>query len=138
MDGNSMTRGCLDFAANLLCEIPSVFGRLVYVAGRRNATSGRYEDAIMGGIFGEDAVHDAFDELHAETFSSWMEFSQSQQRKDLAWHMHAAKISPGRLVDIWINSQLSASLVPAGARDREPFIRKLAVLLILISAESPE
>ena len=76
-----MSNDCLDFVTNLLWDIPSVFRRLVFLAGRRDFQSGRYQDPTMASKFGAEAVHVALAELHTDTFSLWMRFSQSQQKE---------------------------------------------------------
>lgn len=138
MKTDHSTKGtCREFATNLLWQVPSIFGRLVFLASRRDPASGRYTDPLMAGVFQEDTVHRALAQLHSETFQTWAGFNQGQQRRDLLRYLEAGDGSLRNMVNIWINSNLSARLVPFEIEGRQEFIRALAVLLILISIEQP-
>jgi hypothetical protein len=66
-----------------------------------------------------------------------MGMSQPEQMLDGMRHFEGGQNTPREMADLWINSSLSGGLVPAGVDDREPFIRALAVVLLMVSAELP-
>jgi hypothetical protein len=72
-----------DLWRNTLSQIPSVFGRLVYLSSLRSGTSGRYEHHGLAMTFGEEESHLALSASHQETFAAWLSFSLEQQKADL-------------------------------------------------------
>ena len=72
-----------DLWRNTLSQIPSVFGRLVYLASLRNSNNARYEHCGLALVFGEDEANRALRDGHSEVFAEWLTFNLEQQKADL-------------------------------------------------------
>ena len=127
---------CRGSITGLLWQIPTIFGRLVLLASAWEVDAQRYRHPIIERAFSEQTTHDAFRRLHEEVFEQWMQLTESQRSKDLARYMHSGSLSESAMVDLWINTQMYKGLLPSetSPRDREVFVRDLAVLLISMAA----
>src|SRR6266853_2942251 len=72
-----------DFAATTLAAIPSVFGRLVYIASLRDFSSGKYEHAGLAALYSAEAVQEALECCHHEIFQRILETPLAIQAGDL-------------------------------------------------------
>jgi len=78
-----------DLWRNTLSQIPSVFGRLVYLASLRNSNNGAYEHCGLSLVFGEDEANRALREGHVDVFTEWLAFNLEQQKADLDLYLAA-------------------------------------------------
>ena len=123
------TADCPIAVSDLLWRLPSVFGRLLFLAERFDARTGQYHDAKLAATFEDGNVHDALTALHEETFAVWAAFNQHQKLKDLGVYLRSSGTALRKATNTSINSSLQ--LVPPGAQDGDAFKRELAVLLLL-------
>ncbi len=72
-----------DLWRNTISQIPSVFGKLVYLASLRNANSGAYEHHGLALVFGDDEANKALKNSHSKVFAEWLYFNLEQQKADL-------------------------------------------------------
>src|ERR1700733_4646430 len=72
-----------DLWRNTLSQIPTVFGRLVYLASLRNPNNGNYEHHGLALVFGEDEANRALKDSHSTVFAGWLTFNLEQQKADL-------------------------------------------------------
>jgi hypothetical protein len=70
-----------DFAATTLAAIPSVFGRLVYIASLRDFSSGKYEHAGLAALYSAEAVQESLECCHYEIFQRILETPLSLQAR---------------------------------------------------------
>ena len=96
---------------NAVLRIPTVFGRLKFLAGLRDPSSGRYIYPALADAMGEDTLDWTLRYSHHQVFSSWLTFSLAEQRSDLDEFMseHEARVASLHYRD----------LVPPTARDVE-------------------
>src|SRR5579864_502607 len=80
-------RPVADVWRHTLSQIPTMFGRLVYLASLRNPNSGRYEHHGLALVFGKDDSSRALKKSHARVFSEWLAFSLEQQMADLELYL---------------------------------------------------
>ncbi len=115
---------------NALSRIPTVFGRLKFLASLRDSGSGRYIYPALAGAMGEDALDWTLRYSHHQVFSNWLTFSLAQQKSDLDEFMseHQARVSSLHYRD----------LVPTTARDVERllFFTDLETLLELFDFDA--
>ena len=137
------SRGTLDRDAisdlwrNTLSQIPTVFGRLVYLAALRDTNSGRYEHHGLALVFGENEADRALRRSHVQTFSEWLCFNLEQQRADLGLYLSALLDERKRIVDNWLRIEPFRSLVPSSATrtETELYLSDFRILLGLLKNE---
>ena len=114
-----------------LCQIPTYYGRLVYLAQRRNADSGLYEHHGLAKMFGEEEAHTALRSSHDRTFRLWLELGIEQQRADLALYFAGLPTNRAVLVENWLRLAPYRNLVPydASPADQDLFLSDLEFLL---------
>ena len=118
---------------NTLSQIPSVFGRLVYVSSLRNSNNGRYEHHGLTLIFGEDDANRALKKSHVNLFSEWLTFSLEQQKADLDLFLSGLPDNREVVVGNWLKLAPYRNLIPSSVRgvERKVYITDLTTLLRL-------
>lgn len=139
----SRSKGTLDrnAAADLwrrtLAQIPSIFGRLVYLSSLRNANSGRYEHHGLALAFGEAGAHEALERSHEQSFADWVNSPLMQQKADL--DLYLSSLTPNRrpVVETWLKLAPYRNLAPARAKssERQLFDRDFRDLLEALRRE---
>lgn len=126
-----------DLWRNTLGQIPSVFGRLVYLASLRDANTGRYEHHGMAQIFGEEEAHEALRDSHSLTFSEWLCLDLERQKADLDLYLSAFNTDKPTILRTWIRLAPYRNLVPASIREVENrlYLGDLETLLELLRNE---
>ena len=121
--GNNSHLTCSGAAADLwrrtLAQIPSLFGRLVYLSSLRNANTGRYEHHGFAQEFGEDDADYAMRSSHEQTFAEWLYSPLEEQKADLDIYLAALTPDRAAIVETWLHLGPYRNLVPVGARDSE-------------------
>jgi hypothetical protein len=108
-----------DLWRRTLAQIPSLFGRLVYLSSLRSTNSGRYEHYGLAQEFGDDPAHQAMLASHESTFADWLRSSLEEQKADL--DLYLGELSPDRasIVETWLRLAPYRNLAPFSARDSE-------------------
>jgi hypothetical protein len=113
---------CLDRSAasdlwrNTLFQIPSVFGRLVYLASLRDANSGRYEHHGLALMFGEDEANKALKRSHMQVFREWLAFNLEHQRADLDLYLSGLYEEKRIVLTTWLELAPYRNLMPVTLR----------------------
>ena len=123
-----------DLWRNTLAQIPSVFGRLVYLASLRNANTGRYEHHGLALICGADEANKALKDSHSRVFADWIAFNIEQQKADLDLYLAGLAEDKRVVVDTWVKLAPYQSLIPADVRgvEKELYISDLSALMELL------
>jgi DNA-binding MarR family transcriptional regulator len=129
-------QSCADFWDDRLTPITTVFGGLVFAAGRRDRISGKYQDADSAQAYGEAETHRVLARLHTRAFTEWMGLTPAQQGRDLALYM-ASKDSNGLKLSAGPRA-LANQLAPLGAsqEDVDRFAGCLAAVLAPSAVQS--
>jgi hypothetical protein len=116
---------------NTLSQIPSVFGRLVYVSSLRNPNNGRYEHHGLALIFGEEDANKALRKSHLQIFTEWLTFNLEQQKADLEVYLDGLPDDRATVVENWIKLAPYRNLIPGSVRgvERRLYITDLTALL---------
>jgi hypothetical protein len=110
-------------------RIPTIFGRLVYLASLRDPASGRYSHESLAPLFAPDEVDRALRSSHQQVFQQWISAGLAEQKADLDEYLSAAG-GPRHALPY-------RSLTPAGVRDveRQLYLTDLETLLELLRFE---
>ena len=125
-----------DLWRNTISQIPSVFGRLVYLASLRNPNNGAYEHHGLALVFGEDEANKALKSSHAAVFAEWLSFNLEQQKADLDLYISGLFEDKRLVVDTWIRLAPYRNLPPASVRgvERRLYVADFTALLELLKS----
>jgi hypothetical protein len=125
-----------DLWRNTISQIPSVFGRLVYLASLRNPNNGAYEHHGLALVFGQDEASRALKNSHAAVFDEWLTFNLEQQKADLDLYISGLFEDKRVVVETWIRLAPYTNLLPAsaGAVERHLYLSDFTALLELFKA----
>jgi len=126
-----------DLWRNTLSQIPSLFGRLVYLAALRNPNSGRYEHHGLALVFGEDEANRALKKSHSQTFREWLTFNLEQQKGDLDLYLSALVEDRRTVLTNWLELAPYLALMPSTIRgvEKRLYLADLKALLDLLGNE---
>jgi len=112
-----------------LSQVPTVFGRLVFLASLRDAATGRYRYEALGRILGPEDTDRTLCNSHHQVFSEWLRFSLADQKSDLDEYLRIAG-KPRQALRYH-------HLTPPTARDveRQLYLTDLETLLELLKFE---
>ncbi len=127
-----------DLWRRTLVQIPSVYGRLVYLSRLRNNDTGRYEHHGLAAMFDEDMADEAMRESHLWSFREWLEFDLEQQRADLELYLADQPGSRRTLLESWLRLAPYRASLPAAASpaDRDLFLGEFETLLRILLNET--
>lgn len=120
-----------------LSQIPSVFGRLVYLSSLRDPNSGRYEEHRLAEEFGEGETDRALRRSHLEAFAEWLNYKLEEQKADLGLYIAAVATPPELILRTWIQLAPYRNLIPASAPEyeRHLFLTDFETLLEVLRHE---
>ncbi|QOY91663.1 hypothetical protein [Paludibaculum fermentans] len=120
-----------DLWRRTLSQLPTIYGRLVYLSTLRNSDSGRYEHHGLSVLFGEDQADQAMRESHLASFREWLKLNLEQQKADLDLYLCGLPTDRRTLVESWSRLAPYRNLSPAAASDPERmlFLEDLEILL---------
>ncbi len=134
----SLERGAAsDLWRNTLSQIPSVFGRLVYLCSLRDANSGAYQHYGLAQVFGEEEAGRVLRESHQQIFSNWLCFPLEEQKADLEVYLSGLGEHRRTILETWIQLTPYQNLVPSTAREveRQLYLTDLETILELLRGE---
>jgi hypothetical protein len=117
-----------------LGQIPSVFGRLAYLASLRDPNTGRYEHFGFAQRFGERESDQTIKRSHVNTFGDWLCFSLEQQKQDLEEYLDTAAGDKRAIIANWLEWPPFMNWIPAQSRpvERDLFQSDMQTVLDLI------
>lgn len=126
VNSDSVRRPAHDLLRNTISQIPTHFGRLLYLSSLRNGPTGKYIHETLTNLLGVDDADRSLCHAHHKVFSEWLCFSLAEQKADLDEFVASA---PGE-----ISLQECRGLAPAGAREveRQLYITDLEMVLDLM------
>jgi hypothetical protein len=125
-----------DLWRNTISQIPTVFGRLVYLASLRNPNNGSYEHHGLSLVFGEDEANKALKNSHSAVFAEWLSFNIEQQKADLDLYISGLFEDKRVVVETWIRLTPYKNLLPVSVRgvERKLYISDFSALLEMSKA----
>jgi hypothetical protein len=126
-----------DLWRNTLSQIPTAFGRLVFLASLRDQNSGRYEHHGLALVFGEQEADRALRQSHAQAFTEWLCFPLEHQKEDLDWYLRSLDARRRVVVSNWSRLAPYRGYMPAAAKrvDRELYFSGMEALLAMLRNE---
>jgi hypothetical protein len=108
-----------DLWKHTLSRIPTVSGRLIYLAGLRDLNSGTYKHHGLFTAFGREEAGRALRESHEDTFRTWLNLPLAEKSDDLKEYLIRLDNPHEEVVKHWLQSEIYRSYVPATARGAE-------------------
>lgn len=120
-----------------LLSIPTVLGRIAYLASLRNANSGSYEHFGLAQRIGGDEVDRILRRSHMSVFQEWLCFGLEQQKEEMEAYFSGLGADKREIISNWLTLEPWNNWVPGESRDveRKLFGADLAVILELLRAE---
>jgi len=120
-----------DLWKRTLSQIPTLYGRLSYLASLRDLNSGIYRHHGLAAMFGREKSNRALRESHEEVFREWLNLLMREKKLDLARHFAGLEDPLSVVVEHMLSSRVYHGQVPASARnmERDLFCTDLEVLL---------
>ena len=123
-----------DLWRNTLSQIPTQFGRLVYLSSLRDSNSGVYEHYGLAQVFGGKEADRTLRQSHTQAFSVWLNLNLEQQKNDLEDYLSGLEEDVDAILATWIRLAPYRNLIPARAREveRRLYLTDLEVVLELL------
>ena len=100
-------------------DIPSIFGRLTYLAAFREPANGCYRQTDAAGALDPRAVDEILLRAHREAFEAWLCLSLEEQAADLAGYLWQHLNSRGEPLRRWMQEVPYLKLIPRGTLEAE-------------------
>ena len=120
-----------DLFKNTLSRIPTLFGRLAYLASLRDPVSGIYRHHGLGAIFGREESRKALSTSHWQVFREWLNIPLQEKTEDLRTYLDNLEDPVPAVLQHWAETQTYRTYMPAPVREaeKELFEREFDVLL---------
>ena len=121
-----------------ISQIPSSFGRLVYLASLRDQNTGRYEHHGLSQMFGDEEADRTLRQSHEQTFADWLRFDLKQQKEDLDLYLSAFRVEKRTVLATWIRLSPYRNLTPTTVREpeRRLYLTDIEAILELLNSEN--
>jgi len=128
-----------DLFKNTLSRIPTLFGRLAYLASLRDSNSGVYRHHGLASIFGRDESRKALSQSHQTVFKEWLNLPLADKKDDLSAYLNGLDDPRPEVLDHWASLRPYLGYMPASARvsERELFCAEFDVLLETFNCSDP-
>ena len=129
-----------DLWKHTLSQIPSIYGRLVYLASLRDPNSGAYRHHGLSAAFGREQSTYALKKSHEQTFLEWLTMPLAAKNADFRAYLQSANSeeSPQAVVTYLARGARYAAQAPdaAGPAQREQFQLEVEILVELVKNDS--
>jgi hypothetical protein len=121
-----------------LTQIPSLLGRLIYLASLRDLNTGQYQHFGFAQQVGDKASERTIRRSHTNAFEDWLCLSLSEQREQLDRHLEATEVDRVQVLAHWTEFPPYLSWVPSHARpaEKDLFRADLEIVIDLIMREN--
>jgi len=117
-----------------LSQIPTLFGKLVYLSSLRNSNTGAYEHFGFAQRFSSREADRTLKTSHLNMFADWLSFSLEQQQRDLETYLAGLPENKRTVLANWRLIPPFLNLIPAPAKqpERDLFLSDLQLVLTLL------
>jgi hypothetical protein len=125
-----------DLWRHTLARIPTLFGRVLYLASLRNQSDGAYEHPGLARMVGQEEAAETLRRSHARVFQDWICLNLEQQTADLQEYLTETP-NPAATLAGWAASAPYQTWAPSTAQEveRRLFVGDLETLLALLRRE---
>jgi len=126
-----------DLWRNTLSQIPTRFGRLVYLASLRDSNTGSYLHHGLAQVFGPAESSSVLRCSHDDAFAEWLSQDLERQKTDLDTYLLELGEDRRSVVEAWLSLSPYRNLIPVGASEPERmlYISDFEALLELLRLE---
>ena len=126
-----------DFTLTTLAAIPTLLGRLAYIASLRDLSSGRYEHAGLAVLYSDEALQQALQLCHEQVFERILETPLEGQLEDVRACLNAMQGGFSAALPHWVSMEAYRVLLPEKSPDylKELFCSNCRALLELLTDE---
>jgi hypothetical protein len=119
-----------DLSRNTLSRIPTLFGRLAYLASLRDRNSGLYIHHGLMSIYGGKKSHQALAQSHREMFQNWLKLALAEKIEDLKSYVNTLD-NAAAFLEYWTPERPSRNYLPEAVRgvERMLFFNEFEILL---------
>src|SRR5882757_6862865 len=108
-----------DLWRHTLSQIPTTFGRLVFLSTLRDANTGVYAHYGFAHRVGEEAAETALRQSHWQCFTEWLAFGLEEQKADLDLYLSGIDSDKKTILETWTRTKPYQNLIPAAAIEVE-------------------
>jgi hypothetical protein len=108
-----------DLWRHTLSQIPTLFGRLVYLAALRSPIHGKYEHHGFALLFGEAEADRAIRMSHRKTFGEFLATTLEEKVTDVEAYIRSTGEVPRDVIRHWQKSEAWSTFLPSGALSPE-------------------
>ncbi len=90
-----------DLWLHTLSQIPTLFGKLQYLASLRDPNTGYYEHHGLSLVFGEKEATKAMRQNHKLSFAEWLSFGLADQQADLEEYLISLRSPLHEILASW-------------------------------------
>ena len=142
LGGERVNKFVRDPAADLwrhtLDRIPTVFGKLIYLASLRNQNTGLYEHFGLAQIFGAAEADQTLRASHVQLFAEWLCYGLEYQKEEVASYLESLDGPAATVVANWLRLAPYRNFMPADVlqAERELYLADLETILELLRHEN--
>jgi hypothetical protein len=131
------TPAAIDLWHRTLAQIPTLFGRLAYLASLRNPNANSYQHHGLAARYGVRASQAALKDSHVELLRDWLMLPLSERKQDLDHYLGDMDTPRALVIHNWKRLRVYSQYVPAQALkpERELFLGDLEILLEILGRE---
>ena len=82
-----------DLFRHTLSRVPTIYGKLAYLASLKDSSTGSYRHHGLSATFGREDAANALRESHRQIFTEWLNTSLSEKYEDLTQYIAALEVA---------------------------------------------
>ncbi len=131
MESENSARAEQDLWQRTLQQIPTILGRLVYLARLRDAESDRYVHHGLEAVFGAEAAEGALRKSHQEVLETLLSLPLGELRADVERYVDDLPQARRRTVNTWLKTKPHLLFLPPLCSDAQRELYEANLLLLL-------
>lgn len=126
-----------DLSRHTLSRIPTLYGKLAYLASLRDSSVGGYRHHGLAAVFGREDATNALREGHEKIFAEWLNTPLPDKYEDLTMYLASLDEPISYTVREWLRTKAYRACIPASASraEKELFLLDLEALLFALNFE---
>ena len=126
-----------DLWRRTLAQIPTLFGKIVYLSGLRDANSGGYVHYGLAQRYSTEEANRILRESHERVFGEWLNCPLERQRDDLEEYLRSLEDDRETILRTWFTLAPYNNLIPINTREAERllYISDLELILDVLRNE---